>query len=166
MLYEIRGVCNHCAADYKVIISDSETHGICPECGEKPIKFRKIKGMVYVINNPNQRGVKVGLTTKDINNRLRSLSSTGVPGKFELLCIFPSNDPKTDEKKAHEKLRKFFLDKEHFDIEPLNAILLVYSALNRREPIFYSPKMEEEFNKTLDIRKETMQKKLSGIKTT
>lgn len=146
MLYEIKGVCHYCAAEYKIIISDDETHGICPECGENPIKFKKFKGLIYIINNPNQTGLKVGLTTKDINLRLKQLSGTGVPGKFSLMAVFPSDNPKYDEKKAHDRLKKYYLDKEHFDISALDATLNVYRALNRRTPIIYDKQLEDDFN--------------------
>ena len=160
MLYEIKGVCHYCAADYKIIISDSATHGICPECYEKPVKFKKFKGMVYIISNPNQTGVKVGLTTKDINTRLKQLSSTGVPGRFNLIVLFPSDKPKEDEKKAHNKLKKYYLDKEHFDITQTEAVLSVYRALNRRAPIFYDKQVELEFHAELENARKEMSKKL------
>ena len=112
-------------------------------------EFKKFKGIVYVISNPNQRGVKIGLTTKDINTRLKQLSSTGVPGKFSLIALFPSDHPKKDEKKAHNKLKKFSMDKEHFNISETEAVLGVYRALNRREPIFYDPAVKSEFHKII-----------------
>ena len=160
MLYEIKGVCHECASPYKIIISDDQTHGICPECSAKPVKFKKFKGMVYIINNPNQTGVKVGLTTKDIAVRIKQLSSTGVAGKFALVALFPSDRPKQDEKKAHTKLKKYFLDKEHFDIDPLTAVLNVFRALNRREPIFYDHEIEAEFHETLEKNRREMRKRL------
>ncbi len=75
MLYEIKGVCHYCAAEYKLIISEDQTHGICPECHNSPIKFKKFKGAIYIINNPNQIGVKVGMTTKDVKERLKLIPS-------------------------------------------------------------------------------------------
>ena len=162
MLCEIKGVCHLCRSDYKIIISESETHGSCPNCDGRPIKFKKFKGMVYIINNPNQVGVKIGLTTKDIKIRLKKLSSTGVPGKFSLVALFPSDRPEEDERKAHEKLKKFFLDKEHFDISPIDAVLCVYRALNRRKPIFNDKIIEKEFLQKIDEARKDMQRKLGS----
>lgn len=161
MLYEIKGNCVCCASEYKLVISGSSgVHGICPECGEKPIKFKKFKGMIYIVKNPNQSGVKVGLTTKDISFRLKQLSSTGVPGKFNVIALFPSDNPEVDEEKAHSKLRKFILDKEHFDVPEIDAVLAVYRSLNYRKPIFYEKNIESEFNERLKISKEAMSKRL------
>ena len=162
MLYEIKGICNNCAEEYKIIISDSDTFGICSDCGNKPIKFKKFKGLVYVISNPNQRGVKVGLTSKDIDVRVSQLNSTGVVGKFTKIALFPSDRPKIDEKKAHNKLKKFWIAKEHFDLSPTEAVLNIFRALNRREPIFYDKEIEKEFNGKLDEARQKMQKNLGN----
>lgn len=162
MLCEIKGVCHLCASEYKILISESETHGACPNCKGKPIKFKKFKGMIYIINNPNQIGVKIGLTTKDIKFRLKQLSSTGVPGRFSIVALFPSDRPDIDERKAHDKLKKFFLDKEHFNISPIEAVLNVYRALNRRTPIFNDKEIEIEFVNKIEESRIDMQKRLAG----
>ena len=162
MLYEIKGICNNCAEEYKIIISDSDTYGICPDCGQQPIKFKKFNGMVYVISNPNQRGVKVGLTSKDIDTRVKQLNTTGVVGKFSKIALFPSDRPKTDEKKAHNKLKKFQIVKEHFELTPTEAVLYIFRALNRREPIFYDKEVEREFNDELEKARVKMQKNLGN----
>jgi hypothetical protein len=163
MLYEIKGVCHYCAAEYKLIISEDQTHGICPECKNIPIKFKKFKGVVYIIKNPNQIGVKVGITKRNIDDRIKQLSGTGVPGKFKLVALFPSDRPEEDEKKAHEKLKKHFLDKEHFDISAIDALMSVYRALNRRHPIFYDSEIQKEFEIKCQENKEEMFKKLGKI---
>jgi hypothetical protein len=166
MLYEIKGVCNFCAAEYKLVVAESEAHGICPECGNKPIRFKKFKGMIYVVKNPNQSGVKVGLTSKDIAVRIKQLSSTGVPGKFKVIAIFPSDHLEDDEAKAHEKLKKYILDKEHFDINEIDAVLAVHRALNRRTPIFQDKKIEYEFNAKLQESKDLMKARLGSQTST
>ena len=164
MLYEIKGICINCAEEYKIIISDSDTFGICPDCGQQPIKFKKFNGMIYVISNPNQRGVKVGLTSKDIDTRLKSLNTTGVNGKFSKIAVFPSDRPQIDEKKAHDKLKKsrMYDLKEFFDITPTKAVLDIFRALNRREPIFYDKEVEKEFNAELEKARKKMQKNLGN----
>ncbi len=107
--------------------------------------------MVYVVSNSNQRGVKVGRTAKTVEQRIKDLSSTGVPGRFEPIAIFPSDKPKDAEKKAHLKLARHKIEKEHFDVEPIDAVLAVYRALNKKvEPIFYDQSLAETFRLRLE----------------
>jgi len=162
MLYEIKGVCQHCASDYKVLLVDSSLNSSCPECGESPMKIKKFKGLIYIISNPHQTGVKVGLTTKDVFERMKQLSSTGVAGSFELIALFPSDRPKADEKKAHDKLMKYNIAKEHFDTTPLIATQCVFKALNRKAPIFYSSDVEQQFNDAQAANRVIMHNRLAG----
>jgi len=164
MLYEIKGKCQLCHSSYKIIISDTHSRGICDECGEKPLSFKKYEGVVYVINNPNQKGVKIGLTTKGIDKRVRELETTGVAGKFKKVAIFPSFHPKNDEKKAHDNLKKYRLDKEHFQIEPTQAVLKIFRALNRKvDPIFFDKEIEQSFYDEKEKARRTMLKNLGKI---
>lgn len=134
----------------------------CEKCGESPIVARPIKGLIYVVSNPNQTGVKVGLTTKTMEQRLKSLASTGVPGEFIPIAIFPSDRPAQDEKKVHEKLRKYNLSKEHFDLSPIDAVLGAYRALNKRRPIFFDAELEKTFHLKLEEARIQMQLRLRG----
>jgi len=126
------------------------------------MKIKKFKGLIYIISNPHQTGVKVGLTTKDVYERMRQLSSTGVVGNFELIALFPSDRPKADEKKAHDKLRKYNIAKEHFDTTPLVATQTVFKALNRKTPIFYNSDVEQQFNDALAANSVIMKNRLAG----
>ena len=162
MLYELKGICHKCAAEYKAILSESQTHGVCNECGVTPVKFKKFKGMVYIINNPHQTGVKVGLTEKGLEQRIKQLQSSGVPGNFVTVAVFPSDNPKKDEKKAHDKLVHYKLEKEHFDIEPEQAVLLVHRVLNYRTPIFFDKDMEAKFLADKEQARQKMAKNLAG----
>ena len=164
MLYELKGICHQCAAEYKTILSGNETHGVCNECGTTPVKFKKFKGMVYIINNPYQTGVKVGLTEKGLEQRIKQLQSSGVPGNFAIVAVFPSDNPKKDEKKAHDKLMHCNLEKEHFDIEPEQAVMAVHRALGYRTPIFFDKKMEQIFLEKKEEASQKMAKQLSGRK--
>jgi hypothetical protein len=97
-----------------------------------------------------------------MEQRLKSLSSTGVPGEFMPIAIFPSDRPAQDEKKVHEKLRRFHLAKEHFDLEPVEAVLGAYRALNKRRPIFFNPELEKTFHLKLEEARIQMQLRLRG----
>ena len=131
MLLEVSGICQHCAAEVKVLMLNGEALDECFECKQNPFSPRLIKGLIYIVSNPNQVGVKVGLTTKTMEQRLKSLNSTGVPGDFEPVAIFPSDRPSADEKRVHEKMRRHNIAKEHFDLEPIDAVLAAYLALKK-----------------------------------
>ena len=145
LLVEISGVCQNCAEQVKVLMMDGEPVSNCTSCDETPFGSKSVKGVIYVVANKNQIGVKVGLTTKHIDQRVKALSSTGVPGRFEKIAIFPSDRPEADEKKVHEKLARHRLDKEHFDLDPVEAVLKAHRALNYREPIFFDEKLRGRF---------------------
>ncbi|HEY8609404.1 MAG TPA: GIY-YIG nuclease family protein [Noviherbaspirillum sp.] len=162
MLIEVTGVCQHCGNDVKVLMLNGETIDQCQSCAESPFEARLVKGLIYVVSNPNQKGVKVGLTTKSMEQRLKSLNSTGVPGDFIPIAIFPSDKPSADEKKVHEKLRRYNLAKEHFDLQPVDAVLGAYRALNRRKPIFFDSDIEETFYLKLEEDKIKMKLRLKG----
>ncbi len=163
MLYEISGICMHCAETYNLLVNSGEIVGCCSSCNNDPFEMSKVEGVVYVIKNDNQLGVKIGITTKSVEQRIRQLSSTGVPGSFYPIAIFPTATPRKHEKMAHEKMVKFKLEKEHFNLEPVDAVLKVYRALNKRiEPIFYIEDIQETFKLRLEKDRIEMELKLKG----
>jgi len=162
VLLEFTGICQHCAEEVKVLVLNGSVLAECPKCKDSPCSVRRIQGLIYVVANQMQTGVKIGLTTKSIEDRIKSLNSTGVPGTFTPIAIFPTERPKQDEKRVHEKLRRFNISKEHFDIEPVDAVLKAYRALNKREPIFFDDKLKETFRLKLEEARVQMQLRLRG----
>lgn len=162
MLYELTIKCRHCATEISTVLHDGEIIDACPNCRNEPVHVRRITGLIYVVHNTNQRGVKIGLTEKSLEKRLRTLNTTGVPGKFIGIAIFPSDRPAFDEKRVHEKVSKYRIEKEHFDLAPLDAVLKAYRALNRRRPIFIDKSFEESFQLRLEKDRIDMKLKLSG----
>lgn len=162
MLIEVSGICQHCAESVKIILYNGLPISDCSACGKSPYTTRLLKGLIYVVSNPNQTGVKVGMTTKTIEERVKALSSTGVPGTFERIAIFPSDNPLSDEKKVHEKLSRSRIVKEHFDLDPVDAVLGAFRALKRR-PIFFDKNLEKTFDLKLAAAKIKMQLRLSGV---
>lgn len=145
MLLEVSGICQNCATEVSVLVNNGEVLGRCPACNELPMLMRKIAGVVYIVSNPNQVGVKIGMTEKPIEQRLKTLNSTGVPGQFEVIAVFPSDRPRADEKRVHEKVQRNNIAKEHFNLDPIEAALKAHRALNRREPIFFRDDLRETF---------------------
>lgn len=163
MLIELAGICQHCATEVKLLVLDGiTTIDDCHECSQNPFALRRVKGIIYILSNENQIGVKIGLTKKTLEQRIKSLESTGVPGKFTKIAIFPSDKPEADEKRVHEKLRRHKITKEHFQVEPVDAALAAYRALNKRKPIFYDKSIEETFYLKLEADKIKMKLRLRG----
>lgn len=51
--------------------------------------------------------VKIGYTTKTIEDRLGQLNTTSTPSPFEIAAIFNVSEPKACEQKVHRKLERF-----------------------------------------------------------
>lgn len=65
-------------------------------------------GLIYVVVNASMRGlIKVGYTMGALEERLKQLSTTGVPVPFEPNATFRIISPKECEQKIHEKLESF-----------------------------------------------------------
>lgn len=163
MLIEFSGICQHCATEVKLLALDGFTIEDCVDCGQNPFTMKKIKGIIYILSNEYQMGVKIGLTEKTLDQRIKQLESTGVPGKFVKIAIFPSDKPKADEKRIHEKLQRYNLSKEHFQLEPIDAVLKAYRALNKRKPIFYDKNMEDTFSLKLEEARIKMKLQLRSL---
>lgn len=165
MLFEISGICQNCAEDFSSLIHNGELVSRCPACDEDPCELKSIAGVIYILKNYNQEGVKIGRTSKSVEQRAKQLSSTGVAGKFEPVAIFPSPTPQKHERKIHEKLARSKLDKEHFSLEPLDAALKVYRGLNKSiTPIFYDDDIKGDFYDSLEVAKREMAIRLRGKK--
>lgn len=163
MLFEVKGICKHCAEEVSVLVHNGSATSKCEACGESPFQIETIKGVVYVVKNPNQRGVKIGITSKTVEDRIKALNSTGVPGRFEPVAIFPSPTPRKHEKKVHEKLAKHRIEKEHFDLESVDAALKVFRILNKNiKPIFYDDDTRDTFKLKLEKARIEMQLRLKG----
>jgi hypothetical protein len=162
MLIEHTGVCQHCVKEFTIMVNNGEALEVCAQCGKVPFTANRLAGIVYVVSNPHQVGVKIGMTEKPIEQRIRSLSSTGVPGNFQPIAIFPSKRPRADETRVHEKLRRHRIEKEHFDLDPIEAALGAYRALNRRKPVFFDKCFEEMFYLRLEQARIQMKLALKG----
>jgi hypothetical protein len=141
MIYEIKGLCPECLEEVCVLVHNEGIISDCPKCRNDPFEFNRIEGVVYVVKNPNQSGVKIGLTRKSVEQRCKSLSSSGVAGK----------------------LAKHKLDKEHFNLGVVEASLKVFRALNKRiDPIFYDDDVRDRFRLELEKARIDMQLRLKG----
>lgn len=81
----------HCATEYSLAVHNEELLNGCPDCDESPFGLETHAGLVYIVKNPNQTGVKNGMTERTIEARLNSLNTSSVPGRFEDVAIFASD---------------------------------------------------------------------------
>lgn len=86
---------------------------------DKTIEQRNCKvGYVYFLSNESMPGlVKIGMTTKAVEERMKQLNTTGVPSPFELLHIIETDDVRALEQRIHDELSEYRIDgKEFFNI--------------------------------------------------
>lgn len=115
------------------------------------------------MSNPHIQGVKVGMTTKDVNDRAKQLSPTGVPGKYVIDALFPCHRTKNDEKKAHQKLKRYQISSEHFGLSSTEAIVKVRSALQSREPAYIREDLREDVAKIIEQNRISTLQKLGKL---
>ena len=136
--YIVRSTCHECGKDVELILSDLKRRLNCPDCDAVVIKAQKAKGYIYVISNPRFDGVKIGMTEKSVEARVKSLRTAGVPMKPKIEGYFISHNVQQDEKKAHEKLRRYHLEREHFSIDAVTALIRLANTFGR-EPMYMRP---------------------------
>ena len=162
MICQYSGLCQNCDEKVTITILEGKLLENCPNCSGRPFNLKVYKGLVYVVNNPKQVGLKIGMSEKTVEQRIKALNSTGVVGSFKPIVTFPSDNPKKDEKKIHDKLAKFNISKEHFNLNSVEAALKCYRILNRRKPIFHNKNIEKEFWEQIEKDRQEIQKCLKG----
>ena len=167
MILKFSGKCQHCAADYDIIQMDDQFHGKCLECKSPPLKTKAYKGLIYVLSNPQNEGVKIGLTNKTLDARLRTLRSAAVFGVLKKIAFWPSDNAKKHEKMVHDKLVRFRIKdsfgKEFFKLDPIEACAKVSKVL-RKDPIFFRSEDEDAYLLVLEKRRIDMTLRLNGKK--
>lgn len=72
-------------------------------------------GFIYVLKNSHMPGlVKIGKTAKSPSMRAKQLSSTGVPGEFELIFALETPSMSADEKRIHKYLNNIRVNGREF----------------------------------------------------
>jgi tRNA(Ile2) C34 agmatinyltransferase TiaS len=99
----------------------------------------KYNGYVYILGNPSINDhIKIGYTERQIQKRIKELSSTtGVPSEFELIGYFLASKGMKSEKLVHKALKKYRTNtnREFFKISPSNALEII-QELFELEPEF------------------------------
>ena len=107
----------------------------CLKC-EKPLfKLHVINGYVYILSNPAMPGLlKIGYTERDVQERVKELSNTGIPSPFEIEAVFESSKPYQDEQKIHNYFSKFkdSNNREFFNIDLKEALNTIVKLLSKK----------------------------------
>jgi len=102
---------------------------------KKGSKFtNKNAGNIYIIRNPTmgKNIFKIGLTRKEVEQRVKQLSNTSVPDSFHIAQEWHVRDCVLAEKKIHETLSKYRVDprREFFQIEYQTAVKVISQVCN------------------------------------
>jgi hypothetical protein len=142
-LVEISLTCRGCGRDCRATVSEGADAGVvrCSACGRELLKFRSVKGYIYVLSNPKMPGlVKIGCTTRRVEERLRELSeASGVPVPFTLEAYFESDTPEEHEAQIHRRLAaQRVKGREFFEAETMAAVQVVQAVVGTQA--VYAPR--------------------------
>ena len=118
----------------------------CPSCSRVLAKTDRFSGIVYVLSNPAfDHLLKIGFTTRSIDERIAQLNGTNIPESFECVAAFHSHDPQADEKRIHVRLSQFRAKKnrEFFKVSPSMAIQACQTLIGRK-PFLCTYKFSED----------------------
>lgn len=97
-----------------------------------------MRGYLYILTNkamPNL--LKIGFTTRTIEERVRELSSTGVPSRFEIEFFCEVGNAAKFETDIHNHLDKFRYEKEFFKCSLKKAVEVVKIVASNGNHHFY-----------------------------
>ena len=127
--------CTSCSTEVTSPLSPSpSTATKCPACGKVLVRVSRFAGVVYILQNPSFGDLlKIGFTTKRLEERIAGLNGTNVPEPFECIAAFHSFSPREDEKKIHDRLREYRGNKnrEFFSIAPDRAVSICEKIIGR-----------------------------------
>lgn len=104
-------------------------------------------GYIYILSNYYMKGlIKIGFTERDVDERVRELSSaTGVPGKFLVEYWAYVSDPQEVETKVHRQLKgKRVRGSEFFRVPVIDAIKVVETICPFQRNRYMRPKLIQE----------------------
>ena len=136
--FELSLQCTKCGVDFRKVFDVEDCIRLhCPYCHRILCTIIPIVGRIYVLSNPSMPDlIKIGYTTRSIDERLQELSTTNVPTPFKVEAVYSSVAPLNDEKNIQDALGKHRLlkNREFFHLAPAKAVELI-SRLLRRPPI-------------------------------
>lgn len=86
-----------------------------------------LKRHLYVMATDKLAPTKIGISV-DVNVRLKQLHQEGYEG-LKLIAVFECEDAILTEMKVHRKLARHEIGKEWFDVNALEAVLMIEDSL-------------------------------------
>lgn len=160
-VYQIVVSCSACDYQNTLILTDKTKTASCEHCEDSLLTFRRFDGCVYVLKNSKVEGVKIGMTSGDVFSRAKQISGTGVPGNFQVVAAFHSRNARKDEKKIHTKLARLNIEKEHFNIDPVKAVVKVRTTLGR-DWVYLKPQYRNEVEALIEEQRASAAARFSG----
>jgi hypothetical protein len=93
-----------------------------------------MNGIIYILSHeaiPNL--LKIGYTTRTIEERVQELSSTGVPGNFTVELYFKTDNAPMFEMILHKSLDEYRYEKEFFKVDIKTAIHAIHNLIDKDE---------------------------------
>lgn len=88
--------------------------------------IQKRKGKIYIAyNDKHPTVIKIGRTSKPIEEREKSLNSAGVIGEIKIIGWCETPDTVISETFIHQRLKKFNTEKEFFSITAKEASVVI-----------------------------------------
>ena len=153
-VYQATIICAECKQSNKVIVTREVSSAECESCSANLMRLRRFDGVIYILKNVHVKGVKIGMTCHDVFRRAKAVSGTGVPGDFEVIAAFPSNNAARDERKIHDRLGKSKIKKRHFDLDPVTAVVKVRTILGHKDWVYLKKKLRAEVEALIDDRRQ------------
>ena len=98
-------------------------------------------GFIYILSNPEFKGLKIGQSSKAPEERRKELSSeTGVPAPYKIEYYAFVENYESVEKQIHSKLNSYRprKNKEHFNCSVPEAIIVIEDIANiKYKEVFY-----------------------------
>lgn len=88
------------------------------------------QGYLYVLSNPAfKRLVKIGYTNREVQERVKELQSTGVPGQFKIEFYVKLKNAENLERIIHKELAQSRYSKEFFKISVKNSVKTIKNRI-------------------------------------
>jgi predicted RNA-binding Zn-ribbon protein involved in translation (DUF1610 family) len=152
-MHEVKLQCRGCGAINKVLLSEKNKSYKCHQCNLVLLKDKIINGFIYLLSNENIPNlIKIGYCKRPVEERVKELSSqTGVPNSFTIEAYFGSDRPEDDERKVHEELKNYRIEKkEFFKISATEAVENITHILDSK-PIYILSSKDHSAKESIKI---------------
>lgn len=126
--------CWQCGTLNRTQVPDSVSAVLrCARCKIIIVEQHVVSGYVYVFKKESMPGIlKIGMTTRTVEERIGELNGTNVPTPFQLVLKMWSQQPDIDEALVHERLQEYRVStsREFFRCEEDVALRVMKEVMN------------------------------------